>query len=153
MNFKRSERVSELLRHEISLWVQSIPDPRVGFVTITGVEITDDLMDAKVFFSVFGSEEERQITSHILTKLVPHLRHLLGRKLESLQRVPVLNFIYDHTPERAQRVVTILNQLSEERKDQPNEELANAPTPTDLRKRPKIKNPGKYRKKIPKYEP
>ena len=148
MNFKRSERVSELLRHEISLWVQSIPDPGVGFVTITGVEITDDLMDAKVYFSVFGSDEERRTTSQILTKLVPQLRHLLGRKLESLQRVPVLNFIYDDTPERAQRVISILNQLSEERKGQESGDLSERPVPEPKRKTRSKKSPSQTSKSI-----
>lgn len=115
MNFKRSDRVSELLRHEISLFVQEIKDPRIGFVTITGVRLSDDLMEAKVFFSVLGKDEERKISSDILAQAVPKLRQQLGRKLESLRRVPVLDFVYDETPVRAQRVVSLLNELAQDR--------------------------------------
>jgi ribosome-binding factor A len=114
VNFKRSDRVSELLRHEISRLVLEIKDPRLGFVTITGVQVSDDLTDAKVYFSVFGSPEERRVNSQILVHSVPSIRHALGRKLESLYRPPALNFIYDETPERAQRVFSILNQLSKD---------------------------------------
>lgn len=115
MNFKRSARVGELLRHEISQLVQEIKDPRFGFVTITGLRLSDDLMEAKVFFSVFGEEAERKISSEILLESVPSMRQQLGRKLESLRRVPNLNFIYDETPERAQKVASLLNQLAQER--------------------------------------
>lgn len=115
MQFKRSERVAELLRHEISQLIQEIKDPRLGFVTVTGVRLSDDLMEAKVFFSVLGQEEERQVNSEILTKAVGSIRHQLGKKLESLRRIPTIEFIYDDTPERAQRVSTILNQLAKER--------------------------------------
>ena len=101
MNFKRSERVSELLRHEISQFVQEINDPRLGFVTITGVKATDDLTEAKVFYSVFGSDEEREVSSEILTQSIPSMRRAMGKRLESLYRAPVLNFVYDSTPERA----------------------------------------------------
>lgn len=117
MQFKRSERVSELLRHEISSLIQEIKDPRLGFVTVTQVRLSDDLNDAKVFYSVFGSEEERKISSKILNLSVPKMRQILGRKLESLRKVPTISFVYDQTPEKAQRVTAILNQLAKEKEE------------------------------------
>lgn len=117
LGFKRSERVGELLRHEISGMVQELSDPRLGFVTITGVRLSEDLMEAKVFFSVFGENEERKVSSEILAEAVPSIRQRLGRKLESLKKVPAINFIYDETPEKAQRVTELLNQIAEERKE------------------------------------
>ncbi|MBI1979736.1 MAG: 30S ribosome-binding factor RbfA [Elusimicrobia bacterium] len=117
MSFKRSERVSELLRHEISQLVQQIKDPRLGFVTITEVTIGRDLSDAKVFYSVFGSEEEKKVAAEILASTVHSMRKILGRKLESLRKVPALTFVYDKSPERAQRVSALLEQLSKERDD------------------------------------
>lgn len=118
MNFKRSERVRELLRHEISLYVQGIKDPHLGFVTITGVDVSDDLTDAKVYFSVFGSSDDRKVSTEILRESVPAMRHYLGRKLESLYRPPTLDFRYDETPERAHNILTILNQLNKEREEE-----------------------------------
>lgn len=114
MQFKRSDRVSELLRSEISRFVQEISDPRLGFVTITSVKITDDLMDAQIFYSVLGSPEEQKISSQILVRSVPALRYYIGRKLESLRKVPVLKFVYDDTAEKAQKVGHILKELSGE---------------------------------------
>jgi ribosome-binding factor A len=81
MQFKRSERVQELLRHEISLLVQQIPNPKLGFVTITGVHLSDDLTDAKVFYSVLGTEEDRQNSTAVLRHSIPSIRHDLGKKL------------------------------------------------------------------------
>ncbi|OGR51958.1 MAG: ribosome-binding factor A [Elusimicrobia bacterium RIFCSPLOWO2_02_FULL_39_32] len=117
MQFKRSERVSELLRHEISLLIQEIKDSRLGFVTVTAVRLSDDLTDAKVFYSVFGSEEEKKISSEILDFSIPKMRKTLGRKLESLRKVPVISFVYDQTPEKAERVTAILTQLAKEKEE------------------------------------
>src|SRR6266540_82880 len=100
---RRIERVNELLLQEISRIVAERQDPDVGFVTFTGVEVTEDLMQARVFFSVLGSEEDRARTMEALG----HLRHEIGRemrRLESLKRIPHLIFEYDATPERAARV-------------------------------------------------
>ena len=114
--FKRSQRVQELLRHEISQYLQEVTEPRLGFVTITAVEVSGDLMDAKIFFSVYGSEEEKTESARVLRRLIPDIRRHIGRKLESLYKAPVLHWVYDPTPERAKRVTDILNQLSEEEK-------------------------------------
>jgi ribosome-binding factor A len=113
--FKRSERVQELLRHEISQYIQEVTEPRLGFVTITGVKVSDDLMDAKIFFSVLGTEDEKSESSEILKRMIPSIRHHIGRKLESLYKAPRLEFVYDSTPERAQKVTDIIKQISKER--------------------------------------
>ena len=89
--------------------------PQLGFITVTGVQVTDDLLDAKVYFSVFGSDEEKAQSSAVLHKLIPQIRRHLGKKLESLYKAPTLQFIYDETPERAQRVTDLLNQIAKER--------------------------------------
>ena len=114
--FKRSERVQELLRHEISQYIQGVTEPQLGFVTITSVQISDDLMDAKIFYSVYGTNEEKQISAQILDSMIPKIRHHLGKNLESLYKAPRLQFVYDYTPERAQRVSDLLNKLSKESK-------------------------------------
>jgi len=136
VNFRRSERVSELLRHEISLYIQEIQDPRLGFVTVTGVEVSYDLGDAKVFFSVLGTDEERDVSSRILAGSVPALRHSLGRKLESLYRIPTIRFVYDSTPERAQRVEELLHRIS-------SETVPDSAVPAPRDEGPVRKTPGK----------
>lgn len=115
MQFKRSDRVSELLRHEVALLVREIKNPKLGFVTITAVRLSDDLMDARVYFSVLGGEEDVKTSAAILKSSVPSMRHHLGRKLESLRKVPMLHFILDDTAEKAQKIFGILNHLADER--------------------------------------
>ncbi len=121
MNFKRSERVGELLRHEISNYIQHISNPKLGFVTVVAVRLSDDLSDAKIFYSVYGSEEEKAESGRILNSAIFDLRHDLGKRLESLRRIPHLQFVLDDTAEKAQRVGLLLHQLAEERTD-PNPE-------------------------------
>ncbi len=121
MNFKRSERVGELLRHEISKYIQHINNPKLGFVTVVALRLSDDLSDAKVFYSVYGSAEEKSETARILNSTIYNLRHDLGKRLESLRRIPHLEFILDDTAEKAQRVGHLLNQLADQRVDTPPE--------------------------------
>lgn len=113
-SFKRSERVQELLRHEISQEILRMADSRLGFITITQVHISEDLMDAKVYYSLFGPQEGVQLEPTVLKELCSHLRYALGRKLESLKRVPALRFYYDDSAYKAQRLGAVLNQLSQE---------------------------------------
>ena len=61
MEYKRKDRVADLLHHEISqLLIKGIKDPRIGFVTITGVEVSDDLKEAKVYYSLIGNDEDKK---------------------------------------------------------------------------------------------
>lgn len=94
--------------------VSSLKDPDIGFVTISGVELTSDFSQARVFFSVLGSVEEREKTGKALERAVPVLRGRLG-KLENIRRAPSLKFIYDPTPEQATRVFELLEQLDREK--------------------------------------
>jgi ribosome-binding factor A len=110
---RRMERVNELLLREISSFVLERQDPEIGFVTFTGVEVTEDLMQAKVFYSVLGNEEEKSRAAAALDSLTPELRRSM-RHLESLRRIPALTFIYDDTPAKATRVFEILEKLHEE---------------------------------------
>ncbi len=110
---RRIERVNELLLREISRIVTERQDPDVGFITFTGVQVTEDLMQAKVFYSVLGSEEERARTADALVRL-RHEFYREMRRLESLKRIPALEFIYDATPARAARVYEILQQIHRE---------------------------------------
>jgi len=116
-SFKRSERVQELLRQEISQEILRMGKPELGFITITQVRISEDLMDAKVFYSLFGPQEGMQLEPTVLKELCSHLRFTLGRKLENLKRVPTLRFYYDNSAYKAQRVSDVLKQLAQENPD------------------------------------
>src|SRR5262245_25444701 len=107
---RRTERINELLVQEISRIVAERQHPDVGFVTFTGVKVTDDLMEAKVFYSVLGTEEEKERTARALDSM----RHELivsMRRLESLKYIPHFHFIYDDTPARAARVHELIEKI------------------------------------------
>ena len=140
--FKRAERVQELLRHEISTYIQQVTDPHLGFVTITGVKITDDLLDAKVFYSVYGTEEEQAQSTRALIHMVPQIRHHIGKNLESLYKAPTIQFVYDDTAARAQRVTDLMKQLAQDRPtEDPNshDKIPENQTPKPNRRRRKEK--------------
>jgi len=109
---ERTARVDELLREEISrVLLREIKDPRVGFVTITRVEVTADLRHANVWASVIGQPEERQQTMRALGRAMPFVRHQLG--VLRLRRVPELHLKLDDSAERGTRVLSILHELEE----------------------------------------
>jgi len=112
-SYKRSIRVGELIQKEISRIVLDIKDPELGFVTITGVKLTDDLQDAKVFYSVIGSPEQQKKTKTILQDSIKHIRHQLASCIQ-MRRVPTLEFEYDDTAERANKVFEIIEKIHKE---------------------------------------
>jgi ribosome-binding factor A len=108
----RTRRLDELLREEISTIVaREIADPRVGFVTITDVEVSPDLRHASVWVSVIGSDAERRQTLKALGRAMPFVRHRLGQL--RLKRIPELHLKEDRTAERGTRVMRILDELGQ----------------------------------------
>lgn len=115
------QRINELLLQEISRIVLERQHPEIGFITFTGVDTTDDLMEAKVFYSVMGTDEEKQRTA----KALGSMRHELlinMRRLESLKYIPHFHFIYDDTAEKAARVHDLLEKIHHEPPAPPTDE-------------------------------
>ncbi len=109
---KRSQRVGELLMHELGqLLVEGLRDPRIGFTTVTEVRVTPDLKQARVYVSVYGSGEEQERTLAALTAAASFLRRELGRRLE-LRHTPALSFQLDDSLARAGRVEQIMAAIS-----------------------------------------
>lgn len=108
-NNRRADRVGEAIREEIATFLaESVKDPRiVGFVTVTGVEITSDLRHAKVFVSVMGSEAEKAATFEGLASTASHLRSRVGRALR-LRVAPEIQFREDESVARAARIESLL---------------------------------------------
>jgi ribosome-binding factor A len=104
----RKLRVQDLLREEISSIIQrDIKDPGLGFVTIIEVKMTEDLKIAKVYCSVYGSDETKQKTLDALKRSKGYMRFLIGKRL-TLRCTPELNFVLDNTFERMERIEEIL---------------------------------------------
>jgi ribosome-binding factor A len=112
---RRTERVNELLREEISdLLRREVKDPRVrGLVSVTAVEVAADLGHARVFVSVMGSAEEQNETFRALDSAAPFLRRQLTRRL-TLRRVPGLTFQRDDSLERGAHLLALLDEVASE---------------------------------------
>jgi ribosome-binding factor A len=111
---RRADRVAESIREQVATFLtEGVKDPRiVGFVTVTGVEVTQDLRHARVYVSIMGSDAERAATLEGLGSLSAHLRARLARTLR-LRFAPELEFRYDPSVERAARIETLLTQLKD----------------------------------------
>jgi ribosome-binding factor A len=103
----RLDRVAEELREVLAEEIPRLKDPRVGFVTVTGVRVTPDLRKARVFYTVLGEDRDRAATRAALRSARSHLRAALGREVR-IKFVPELEFREDETAERGQRVEELL---------------------------------------------
>lgn len=115
--FKRSEKVSEAIHEMVSaLLVKGLKDPRIGFVTITGVKVTDDLHLATIYFTVVGTDEEKKATEQGLNSAKGYMRKEMGKNLR-MRYVPDLIFKYDSSLEYGNRIDSLLRQLHTDDKD------------------------------------
>ncbi|OGW28734.1 MAG: ribosome-binding factor A [Nitrospirae bacterium GWC2_57_13] len=111
-HYKRSVRVSDLMHHEVADILQrKINDPRIGFLTVTEVEISDDLRNAKVFVSLYGGNREE--TSKGLESAMPFIRAELGRRMQ-LKFMPEIIFRFDDTAEKGAHIMTLLRGIERE---------------------------------------
>jgi ribosome-binding factor A len=107
---ERMRRVNESVRQVLSEGVGQLKDPRIGFVTVTGVETSPDLRHARVFVSVLGSERKRTQTIAGLQAAHSVLQARVARELR-LKRTPQLSFEYDPSVERGVRMTKLIDEL------------------------------------------
>ena len=108
---KRIERVNEQIRRELtSLLQRDVRDPRIGIVTVTDVETSPDLYHAKVFYSVLGSDEDRDSAAEGLRAAAGFLRTEIGRRMH-IRRAPELHFSYDDTLKHAMHIERLLREV------------------------------------------
>lgn len=111
----RAERVAEIIKKEISeILRKDISDPRIGFISITHVDIADDLKNAIIHVSVFESEEKKQNTMDGLNSAKRYIRSLLAPRLD-IKTMPDISFKLDNSIERAGRVFEIMQKLEQEK--------------------------------------
>jgi len=119
MTSRRCERVQRLLRDTVSeVITQELVDPRMGFVTVTGVEVSPDLRVAKVFVSVIGSESEISRTFESLEHAAGFVQRRVSEQVK-LRVTPRLRFVQDDSVKRSIEISEILRQVSEERGEEP----------------------------------
>ena len=125
---ERTARLDELLREEISRIVtRGVQDPRIGFVTITAVDVAPDLQHATVWVSLIGQPAERRQTLRALRQAMPYVRREL--RVLRLRRIPVLHVKVDETADRGTRVLRILRELEEGDEPGVAEPIETLPTP------------------------
>jgi ribosome-binding factor A len=113
-DYKRADRVSELLKHEVSEIVRrDVKDPAVGEVTITRVQMTDDLKMATVSFGVLDRTEEAEQVTESLQRAAGHIQRLLGKRLR-LRFIPKLTFQFDRNLDYSLKISKILQEIDEE---------------------------------------
>jgi ribosome-binding factor A len=108
----RPERLGEVLKQEIAELLRQLKDPRIGFVTVTSVDVSNDLRYAKVFVSVLGSAEEQKATMDVLDKAQGRLRAEIGRRIR-LRYTPEVSFKLDHSISEGVRLVDLIDDLTE----------------------------------------
>jgi ribosome-binding factor A len=108
---ERMRRVNEAIREVLAASVLELKDPRIGFVTVTGVKTSPDLRHARVFVSVLGSESKRERSLEGLAAAHGVLQARLARELR-LKRTPQLAFEYDPSVERGVRMTQLIDELA-----------------------------------------
>jgi ribosome-binding factor A len=108
---ERMRRVNEALREVLSEEIGSLKDPRIGFVTVTGVDTSPDLRQATVYVSVLGSEKKRDATMAGLQSSHGVLQSRVNNELR-LKHTPQLTFEYDPTVERGVRLSRLIDELN-----------------------------------------
>lgn len=119
---RRVSRVASQIKREVSqILIDGIKDDRVGsgLVSITDVDVSGDLQHAKIFVSIYGTEEARRETMEGLKSATGYIRSYLGQRVR-LRRTPEVIFLEDRSLERGDKMLTLLNEISHNRK--PDEE-------------------------------
>lgn len=122
---QRAQRVGEEIKKEVSEIIREMKDPRIGFVTVVDVEVTNDLRHARVFVSVYGEEAAKKESLEGLQAATGFIRSEIGRRIR-LRHTPEIAFKLDSSIERGARINQILNEINprEEASDSESTEAA-----------------------------
>ncbi len=108
--FHRSQRIAEEIQRSVSEIVRlRLKDPRLEKITVTEVKVSRDLSHARIFYSSFDLNADREVLTDALASSAGKIRQLLSREMR-LRRVPELHFEYDLTLEQAQRVTSLIDE-------------------------------------------
>lgn len=115
---ERTQRVGESIKEEIGRMLEKgeIKDPRIGFITLTDVDVSKDLGYAKVFFSALGDEKEKANATAGLNSARGYIRSELARRLR-MKHIPEIEFKFDESVEAAARISSLINKLHKNERD------------------------------------
>jgi ribosome-binding factor A len=110
-DFNRADRVAGQLQREIAQLLQTeVKDPRLGLVTVSGVEVSRDMAHAKVFFTLLDATDEHcRLAGEILNGAAGYLRHLVGQRVR-IRIVPTLRFVYDESVARGATMSELIDE-------------------------------------------
>ncbi|SCW42378.1 ribosome-binding factor A [Paenibacillus tianmuensis] len=109
----RVGRVGEQIKKELSQIIQSeLKDPRIGFITVTGVDVTNDFSQAKIFLSVLGSDEQKEETLKALARGTGFIRSELGKRIR-MRKIPELLFKFDASIDYGSKIETLIHQIND----------------------------------------
>lgn len=118
MQYKRKDRVGDLLKREIAEIIQSeLKDPGLGFVTVTGAKLSADLKQARIFYSVLGDEDSKQKTASALKRASGFIQNEIGRRLK-LKYTPEILFQFDESIEYGAYIEELIEKI---RRDEESE--------------------------------
>jgi ribosome-binding factor A len=119
MTWSRVSRLEAQLKEKVAIVVlERLGDPRLGFITITGVRLSEDKKLCRVFYTVLGTEKQAKLTAKALADAAPHIQEKIAPTLRS-RSVPKLMFVYDESVEKESRMNTLLDKLASERPPEP----------------------------------
>ncbi len=126
---RRTRQVGDFLREELTDIIRNeVKDPRIGFFSITHVDVPTDLRTARVYVSVLGTDEEREATLAALRSAAGFIRHHLKPRLH-MRQIPELEFRDDRSMEHADQIARALRSLREEAAQRQNPASSSEDTP------------------------
>jgi len=127
----RPERVADQIRAEVSSMIaRDLHDPGIGFITITRVQVSPDLQHARVYYTTLGDLAARSNTGKALDRAASFMRREISQRLR-LRRSPELEFVFDESIAHQDRVEQLLQQLRDERHEQPGQPAQSSDPPND----------------------
>ena len=117
-NSARLRRVAEQIQRDLSELIRlEVKDPRVGFVTLTGVDVTSDLTHAKIWFTTLGTQADHEQTSEGLNRASGFLRSALAHRIKT-RTMPELHFLFDASVERGMHLSQLIDKAVAGKKEQ-----------------------------------
>jgi ribosome-binding factor A len=121
MDFKRADRVADLIKQEISdILRREVHDPRIANITVTDVKLTDDLRSARIYFVELGKDRVSEGVEKGLAKAKGFLKRELGKRMQ-LRYIPELAFFYDPSFEYGSRIEKLLKEVRKDETDDPTD--------------------------------
>jgi ribosome-binding factor A len=121
MDFKRADRVADLIKQELSsILRREVGDPRIAHITVTDVKLTDDLRSARIYFVELGKDRLSADVENGLSKAKGFLKRELGKRLQ-LRYIPELAFFYDPSFEYGSRIERLLKEVRKDETDDPTD--------------------------------